>query len=364
MKWSWRVGRLFGIDVFVHATFLIFLAWVGASHYQREGNLHGALVGVGFILSVFATVVLHEFGHALTARRFGITTKDITLYPIGGVARVERMPEKPTQELLVALAGPAVNVVIATALVVALGVAGLPLILADESVMGGGPFLTKLLWVNVSLAVFNLLPAFPMDGGRALRALLALRGDYVAATRTAAAIGQALALLLGLLGLFSNPFLVFIALFVWIGAATESGAVQAKAALTGLPVQAAMVTEFRTLTTHDTLATASSALLAGSQHDFPVVDPSGVLVGILARTNLIRGLTERGPDSVVEGAMMRRFETADPGEMLDAALARLQRHECGTLPVVRDGRVLGIVTMENVGELMMVQDALRAARKA
>jgi Zn-dependent protease/CBS domain-containing protein len=363
MKWSWRLGRLFDIDVFVHATFLILLAWVGMSHYQREGNVHGALVGVAFILAVFGTVVLHEFGHALAARRFGIKTKDITLYPIGGVARLERMPEKPGQELLVALAGPAVNVVIAAVLFGFLKAAGQQLVLAEQSIMGGGPFLTKLLWVNVTLAVFNLLPAFPMDGGRALRALLALRGDYVGATRMAAGIGQGMALLLGLLGLFSNPFLVFIALFVWIGAAAESGAVQTKAALTGLPIQAAMVTQFRVLAAHDSLATASQALLAGSQLDFPVVDESGVLVGVLTRTNLIRGLTASGPTAVVETVMTRRFETADPGEMLDGALARLQGCECSSLPVVRHGNVLGIVTMENIGELMMVQDAMRAARQ-
>ena len=364
MKWSWRLGRLFGIDVFVHATFLILLAWVGMSHYQREGNVHGALAGVAFILAVFGTVVLHEFGHALTARRFGIKTKDITLLPIGGVARLERMPEKPGQELLVALAGPAVNVAIAVVLYVFLKSAGQPLVLADQSIMGGGPFLTKLLWVNVMLAVFNLLPAFPMDGGRALRALLALRGDYVRATRTAAGVGQAMALLLGLLGLFTNPFLVFIALFVWIGAAGEAGAVQTKAALTGLPIQAAMVTDFRVLTANDSLKIASEALLAGSQLDFPVVDESGGIVGVLTRTNLIRGLTTSGPEAVVHTVMTRKFETADPGEMLEGALARLQGSECSSLPVVRHGRVVGIVTPENIGELMMVQDAMRASRQS
>jgi Zn-dependent protease/CBS domain-containing protein len=363
MKWSWRLGRLFGIDVFVHATFLILLIWVGMSHYQREGNVHGALVGVMFILVVFGTVVLHEFGHALTARRFGIKTKDVTLYPIGGVARLERMPEKPTQELLVALAGPAVNVVIAALIFVVLKATGQPLALVEQNIMGGGPFLVKLLWVNVTLAVFNLLPAFPMDGGRALRALLALRGDYVAATRTAASIGQAMALGLGLLGLFSNPFLVFIALFVWIGAAAESAAVQTKAALTGLPIQAAMVTHFDVLKSRDTLATASQALLAGSQVDFPVVDDSDVLVGVLTRSDLIKGLTSGGLTALVETVMTRRFEIADPGEMLDSAMARLKGCDCSSLPVVRHGHVLGILTMENIGELMMVQDAMRASRQ-
>jgi len=364
MKWSWRIGRLFGIDVFVHATFGILLVWVFMGHYAREGNVHGALVGVAFILAVFGTVVLHELGHALTARRFGIKTEDITLLPIGGVARLERMPEKPGQELLVALAGPAVNVVIAAVLFLFLTSTGGQVALEGSRLMGGGPFLTKLLWVNLTLAAFNLLPAFPMDGGRALRALLAMRGDYVQATRTAAGIGQGMALLLGLVGLFTNPFLVFIALFVWIGAAGESGAVQIKAALAGLPIQAAMQTNFRVLSPHDSLAAASQALLAGSQVDFPVVDESGALVGVLTRSNLIRGLTTSGSEVTVETAMSRRFETADPGEMLESARTRLQGCECSSLPVVRQGRVLGIVTMENIGELMMLQDALRASQVA
>jgi Zn-dependent protease/CBS domain-containing protein len=363
MRWSWRLGRLFGIDVFVHATFLILLVWVGLGHYQREGNVDGALAGVAFVLAVFGTVVLHELGHALAARRFGVKTKDITLYPIGGVARLERIPEKPSQELLVSLAGPAVNVGIAVILFVLLRASGQPTSVAAEGIVSGEPFLTRLLWVNVSLALFNLLPAFPMDGGRALRALLALRRDYVEATRTAAVIGQGIALLLGLLGLFSNPFLVFIAFFVWIGAAAELGAVQTKAALTGLPVQAAMITQFHVLAAHDTLAAASEALLAGSQVDFPVVDQSGVLVGVLTRSDLIRGLTAGGADATVEGTMTRRFETAEPGEMLDRALARLEGSGCTCIPVVSRGAVLGMVTMENVGELMMLQDAVRASQK-
>jgi Zn-dependent protease/CBS domain-containing protein len=361
MKWSWRLGRLFGIDVFVHATFLILLVWVGLGHYQREGNVDGALAGVAFILAVFGTVVLHELGHALTARRFGVQTKDITLYPIGGVARLERIPEKPIQELLVSLAGPAVNVVLAAVLFAVLRATGQPTSVATGSVVSGEPFLTRLLWVNVTLAGFNLLPAFPMDGGRALRARLALRQDYVQATRTAAGIGQGFALLLGLLGLFSNPFLVFIALFVWIGAAAELGAVQTKAALTGYPVQAAMITHFDLLAADDTLATASEALLAGSQVDFPVVDASGLLVGVLTRSDLIRGLTAGGPSATVETTMTRRFARADPSEMLQGALARLEGSECTCIPVVRSGRVLGILTMENVGELMMLRDAVRAS---
>lgn len=361
MRWSWRVARLFGIDVFVHATFLILLAWVALSHYQREGTGHGVLVGVAFVFAVFGTIVLHELGHALTARRFGIKTRDITLLPIGGVARLERMPDKPAQELLVALAGPAVNVVLAISLFIVLKVTGGAVLPGEQELLTGGPFLTRLFWVNVTLAVFNLLPAFPMDGGRALRALLALRGDYVKATRTAATLGQGMAFLLGLLGLFTNAFLIFIALFVWIGASSEAGAVQTKASLEGVPLQAAMQTDFRVLTTRDTLSSAAHALLAGAQVDFPVVDEHGAPVGVLTRDNLIQGLATGGSAAVVEGVMTRRFETAEPGEMLAGALARLQGSQCNALLVVRQARVIGLVTMENIGELMMMQEALRAS---
>lgn len=362
MKWSWRVGRLFGVDVFVHATFFILLVWVFLGQYQREGNARGALGGVLFLLAVFAIVVLHELGHALAARRFGIKTKDITLLPIGGVARLERMPDKPVQELWVALAGPAVNVVLAAALAAYLQLTGGALWLSAESQLAGGGLATKLLWVNVSLALFNLLPAFPMDGGRALRALLALRGNYVQATQRAAAIGQGLALLLGLWGLLTSPLLVFVALFVWIGAASESGAVQTKAALSGIPIHAAMLTDFKVLAARDSLATASQALLAGSQVDFPVLDDEGALVGVLTRADLIRGLTAHGADAQVASAMSRTFETADPGEMLESALQRMQSCECSSVPVLRDRQVVGILTPDNIGELVMLQGALRQAR--
>lgn len=231
MKWSWRIGRLSGIDLYVHATFVLLLAWVAVREWAFGAvAIAAALV---YIVALFAIVVLHELGHALTARRYGIRTRDIILLPIGGVARLERMPRDPRQELLVALAGPAVNVAIAIvlyALVRLTGTAPSADLYAVDILASTRDFAYQLVFVNIMLAVFNLIPAFPMDGGRVLRALLAMRmSSYVRATAIAARVGRVLAVVLGFVGVyeFQNPFWVLIALFVWMGAGSEAAAVYA-----------------------------------------------------------------------------------------------------------------------------------------
>jgi Zn-dependent protease len=359
--WSWRLGSVFGIDLFVHASFFILLPWVALAHWLEDRTAMAALRGVLFILAVFALVVLHELGHALTGRRFGVRTKDITLLPIGGVARIERMPDKPSQELLIALAGPLVNLVLAALLFGLLTASGHAVALAATS-PARAPFLTKLLWANASLFVFNLLPAFPMDGGRALRAVLAMRMDHARATRLAASVGRGMAVLFGIVGLlFFAPVLVLIAYFVWIGAGAESAGVAVTLALTGVPIRAAMITEFRTLRPRDSLAVAAERLLSGSQHDFPVLDGEQ-LVGVLTREDLTRGLalSPLSTSTLVQEVMTRELLTADPSETLIHAVERLRGSECPVLPILRDGRVIGLLTMENVGELLMVRGAERA----
>ena len=235
------------------------------------------MAGVGFMLALFTCVVLHELGHALTARRYGIRTRDIVLLPIGGVARLERIPEEPIKELLVAIAGPAVNVVIAAGLFVVLTSTGSPPSL-DAVGFVRAPFLERVMWTNVLLVLFNLLPAFPMDGGRMLRAVLAMRLEYVRATQIAATVGQGMAFLFGLVGLVTGqPMLVFVALFVWIGAAQESSFAQMKAALGGIPVRRLMITDFRALHPADTLQRAIELTLATTQRDFPVVEGDRVV---------------------------------------------------------------------------------------
>jgi len=361
MRGSWRIGQIAGIGVYVHATFLILLVWVALIHYQQRHRVADALGGLLFIGSVFGIVVLHELGHALTARRFGIRTRDITLLPIGGVARLERMPEDPGQELLVALAGPAVNVALAGILFALLvPLAGLGS-LSDVALVEG-PFLAKLLWVNVSLAVFNLLPAFPMDGGRVLRALLAMRMDFVQATQIAASVGQGMAMLFGLAGLLVNPFLVFIALFVWLGAAQEASMVQMRSALGGIPISRAMSTEFRTLSPRDPLERAAEQILAGFQQDFPVQE-EGRLVGVLTRPDLLAALARRGGNASVGEVMRRHYETADPAEMMESVFARLHHCGCRSLPIVREGKLVGIVTPDNLGEFLIRHGARRAGQR-
>jgi Zn-dependent protease len=362
MKWSWKIGTFAGIDVFIHATFLLIIGWVGFSYWQQTGTTAGTLEGILFTLLLFGCVVLHEFGHALTARRYGIKTRDITLYPIGGVARLERMPDQPIQELWVALAGPAVNVVIAILLFGWLVISGTLDPLTGLS-MTGGPFIERLMVVNVSLALFNLIPAFPMDGGRILRALLALRMEYTRATQTAATIGQGIAFLLGFVGLFTNPFLVFIALFVWIGASQETSMVQMKTALGGIPVRQVIVTDFQTLAPQDRLSRAVDLILSGTQTDFPVVQ-NGSVVGIMMRNDILTALSRQDQNVNIASLMRRNFETVDASEMLETAFIRLQTCGCHTMPVTSGGQLVGLLTTDNVGEFLMIQSALSKGRRA
>ena len=361
MKWSWTLGRLFGIRLRMHWTFLLLLLWIGFI-YGDIGGLEAAIRGILFVLAVFACVVLHEYGHALTARRYGIATRDITLLPIGGVARLERMPSDPKQELLVAIAGPAVNVVIAAVLAAALWATGnFPRTVLPGDILESS-FFANLMRVNLFIVAFNLLPAFPMDGGRVLRALLARRIDYVRATDIAAQIGQLMAILFAVAGLFvfGNIWLLFIAIFVYMGAEAEAQLVRTRVAIEDVPVRAAMMTRFRTLAPHDTLRKAADELLAGAQQDFPVVNEHGC-EGLLLRRDLVRGLQEAGPESRVDQFLTPIPRVLKPAELLEDALNTMRSSECTSLPVADNGELLGLVTLENVGELIMVQTAVRGA---
>lgn len=357
MKWSWRIATYSGIPVYIHATFLLLIGFVLWVHFEQGHNLATALGGVAFILLLFLCVILHEFGHALTAKRYGIKTRDITLLPIGGVARLERMPDDPRQELWVALAGPAVNVVIAVGLYVVLSLTSGLGDLSRTQLVGGG-LLPKLMLVNVWLVVFNMLPAFPMDGGRVLRALLAMRMPYAQATQIAAGLGQGMAFIFGFIGLWiGHPFLIFIALFVYLGAAGEASAAVMRASFENVPVREAMVTHFQALDANSPLQAAVDALLAGYQQDFPVLE-NGAVVGVLTRQDLVNALAAGGPSQPVANAMRRTCDALDAEQMLDVGFQRIQASECHSLPVLSRGQLVGMITAENIGEFVMVRTAL------
>jgi Zn-dependent protease/CBS domain-containing protein len=365
MRWSFKIGRIVGIDVYMHFTFLLLLGFVALANWTVERTAAAAVSGVVFFLLLFACVLLHECGHALAARRYGIPTRDITLLPIGGVARLDRMPDKPIQELWVAVAGPLVNVVIAGGLLIGLLLkGGWHPDLSQMLNTTRGALIERLIAVNLFLVIFNMLPAFPMDGGRVLRALLALKMPYARATNIAASIGQAMAFLFGFIGLFGNPLLLFIALFVWIGAAQEAAAAHMKASLEGYRVRDAMLTDFRVLHPEQTMGDAARLILAGSQQDFPVLESNGRVIGMLMHDDLFKALQQGGESTPVGSVMRRELDPLQDDELLENAIRPTGPSENGfTRPVLRRDELIGMLTAENVGEFLMIRAALAGSHR-
>ena len=355
--WAVRIATVAGIPIRLHFTFLLFLLWIGFS------GRHGfSVLSILFVVTIFACVVLHELGHSLVSQRFGIPVGSITLYPIGGVALIEKRP-KPRQEFWIAVAGPAVNVVIAAILWGALTAQGRAVDIAHLAGFGRvGPtgFAEGILRLNIMLVLFNLIPAFPMDGGRVLRAVLAMNMPPAQATRIAAGVGQFIAVAAGLLALISGQFwYLLIAFFVYTGAGQEAGASQQAALMEGVHVREAMISDVRTLSVGHTLKEAADILLDTSQHDFPVLHGDAVQ-GLLTRNDLLRGLAEQGPGGYVAGTMNRRFVSAGPDDDLAETLPHLQATP-GPLLVLDGDRLLGIVTGENVAEFFAIRQ-IAAAR--
>lgn len=365
MKWSFRIFTFAGTEVRIHATFFLLLLLVASQGVMGGRGVHGAVEALVFILAMFFCVLLHEFGHVLAARGYGIRTPDITLLPIGGVARLERMPRKPSEEFVVAICGPLVNVIIAAAIYLGLGV--------QASIHPGydfgqaGNFFQKLMVWNVFMVVFNLIPAFPMDGGRLLRAALAVFFDYGKATRVAATVGQGIAMLVAVCMLLSatfNPMLLLIAFFIFMAAGQEAAAVTQQEATRNLRVRDAMLTEFTVLPPGARLRDGVDQLLAGAQQDFPVMDTHGGMQGMLTRHDLISALAEKGPDHPVVEVMRRCPDATHPGADLTQALESLGGNDCPALPVTdpQNGKLVGLLTAENIGETLMVRAALLKAR--
>ncbi|WP_196259701.1 site-2 protease family protein [Pelagibacterium limicola] len=355
MSWSFPIGSLFGTEVRIHVTFFLLLAWIGISA-GLAGGVPAAIDGIVLILAVFACVVAHEFGHVLMAQRFGIRTPDITLLPIGGLARLERMPENPGQEIAVALAGPVVNLVIVIALVIVLGArldpAALPNVVDFET-----DLLMRLASINLFLALFNLLPAFPMDGGRVLRAVLALRFNRARATRYAAVAGQVFAFLFGLLGLVAgNPLLVFVAVFVYLAATAESSEVTMIEAARALAARDATITRFETLSPQSTLDDAADAVVRTTQEEFPVLDANGHLAGFVTRSALFKALGSMERSAPVSAIMHVDVPVVRTGSSLHLAIEAMRKASAPAVGVIAaDGSFRGYITPENIGELMVIR---------
>lgn len=362
MKWSFNIAEIAGIKIQVHLTFLIIVAWFALAYWQMVGTLAGVLEGVSFILALFFCVVLHELGHALTARKFGIKTRSITLLPIGGIAAIEKVPDDPREEILIALAGPTVSLGIALLLWILLTVTG-SLVSVEEMGVAGGPFLQRLMIVNLIIAIFNLIPAFPMDGGRVFRALLSMRMEAVKATRIAAGVGQFIAILFAALGLMYNPFLFLIAVFIWFGATTEVHAATIKQALSDVLAAQAMVTDFHVLESGDPLAKAIELTLTGSQKDFPVVEGDKV-IGVLTQADLLRGLQQGGDQLTVATVMQGAVVNVHPGDHMEQVLGLMQGHPHGLVTVSESGQLKGIINFDNIFELLRIQAAIEGNEAA
>jgi Zn-dependent protease len=357
MPWSITIARVAGTAVRIHVTFLLLLGWIWFAYYQ-QGGAEAAWEGVAFVALLFLCVLLHEFGHVLAAKRYGVNTRDVTLWPFGGIASLERIPEKPSEELVVAIAGPAVNVVIAAVLIFLLGARIDPEHLThiqDPAIS----MASKLAAANIFLVLFNLIPAFPMDGGRVLRSLLAMRMGHAQATQWAAAIGQGFAVAFGILGIFSgNVMLIVIAVFVFLAASGEASHAQLRAVTRGNLIADAMITKFESLNTGATVNEAVELLIRTTQKEFPVVDGAGKLRGVVTRDSMIRGLKDLGPTAPVLEIMESDIPTVRSRASLETAVKALTELGKPVVGVIDGaGRLIGLLTAENLGEMMMVQAA-------
>lgn len=367
MHWSYRIFRIFGIDVRVHATFLFivaYFAFVWGAVREPRGWV-GALYGVLLVVLLFALVLIHELTHSRVAQHYGIGVKSITLLPIGGVSSMEEIPQDPRKEFIISVVGPLSNVVLGL-----LMLAAAPLFFNVSEVLSSGGFSTLLLSrgfvaayvylfvVNMTLAVFNLLPAFPMDGGRVFRAFLAMRMGRPRATRIAVAVGQILALAMGIAGLLGGGvFLILVAIFIYFGAQAESTNDDVQRILGDLRVRQAVNTRVETASPDQMIGELAARLFHIYQEDFPVVDSAGQVVGLLTRDRLISMLGEHGSDFPVSEAMRAEFPICSLDDSVYDAFMRMRTRQFKAAPVIESGRLVGMVSLEDISEVYTLLQA-------
>lgn len=357
MKRKLKLGQIAGINLYVHWTFLLLILYIVYINYRAGNSTVSTIWSVVFILTIFITVLLHELGHALTAKRFKIKTIDITLLPIGGIAHIESIPEKPIEELLITLAGPAVNIALAiiTYFFITIPDSQELIIQLTKGVNADNFFLTFFL-VNIWLAIFNLIPAFPMDGGRILRAILAMIFPRTTATLIAARIGQVIALGFIVLGFYSNPFLIFIGIFIMISAQLESDFTQSKSLLQGYFVKDVIMKDYKSLDKNDIVKTAVIRLLDSQIKNFIVTDKNEP-VGTLNRDEIIKALSQFGEDVTIEDVMNKNITFLNSESPLEKVYEISQQSKSNIMPVVENNQIIGIVDMENILEFLLIKKA-------
>jgi Zn-dependent protease/predicted transcriptional regulator len=365
--------RLFGIDMRVHWSFLLIVAYYAFLYSGAGANpLLGALFGIIVLLLLFLCVTLHELGHALVAKYYKINVPHITLLPIGGVASLERMPDKPVQEFLIAIAGPLVNIVIAAVLTpfaayaVASAIDGGQLTYDLTSfwrfaqMPGLGNLAVYLVLINLGLALFNLLPAFPMDGGRILRALLAMAMPYIQATRIAVMVGRLMAALFAVWGIMGGGiFLLLIAFFVYVGGGAELEAVESRAVLRHVTAQQALTPAAVSLYTSERINRAVDLIMNSYQTDYPVLDLTSRFVGVLTRQRLVQALKEHGPDARVVDVMIpaEKVPVASPRDTLDTLWEKMAQTGSRVAAVKEGLEFRGLITLDDISEIFAVVGA-------
>ena len=366
MRWAIRIARVSGIDLKVHLSFVLALG-LGALQWGTHHGARGVVFGVGLTVLLFGCVALHELGHSLVAQRFGLKVQQIVLLPIGGVAMIDGKPRRPLHELLIAVAGPAVNVVLAAALLaIAVPLYGAGTIVA--AVSAGASTLppsasTALLWLlgaNVGLALFNLIPAFPLDGGRVLRAGLSMvTGQPERATRLATVTGQVIAVGLGGTAFVTGHFMLgLIAVFIFFGAGEERAAEQNGAVLAQIPAGLAYNRTALTLGSGERVSRAVEHILTSYQSDFAVMHGERLL-GIVTRDEVTRALIEEEGDPYVGGIMTREVVRMEASRSLEDATRLMAERGTRVLAIEEDGRYLGLVSHEDIGEALLYLHLLR-----